>query len=339
MKYLKFIKQFAALIIAISLLNACDKIDTPEPLGGSGQTTVKILDGGPSGDAPQIKSIAIDFVSSPQTLGFIDVRRDVPNGSELSKTMTVTLKDDTTQLRVYNDTLIAHGENPLVYLPSNLYTVSANNPKVGGDGGNYTVTLKPGESAKELVLTVPNSTLLDPSSQYGLAFTITSADANGKVSANSTVIVQLGAKNTYDGKYEVTGSLVDIVVPTITQYMPKWEAHLVTTGANTNDVYDMTYTGDVFHPIFSNGAPSYYGAFGMSVTFNPNTNVVSNMVSPYEPAANTRSAVLDGDFVSTFDPVTHNIRIKYFMKQPSVVPAPPNIRVIFDETWTYIGPR
>jgi hypothetical protein len=47
--------------------------------------------------------------------------------------------------------------------------------------------------------------------------------------------------------------------------------------------------------------------------------------------------VIDPSGVNKYDGKT--IHFKYWMKQPSLVPAAPNIRTSFDETWTYKGPR
>jgi hypothetical protein len=48
---------------------------------------------------------------------------------------------------------------------------------------------------------------------------------------------------------------------------------------------------------------------------------------------------IDPSGVNKWDPVTKDIQFKYWMKQPSLVPAPPNIRTYFDEYWAYQGPR
>jgi hypothetical protein len=185
-----------------------------------------------------------------------------------------------------------------------------------------------------------NTGSLDPTKAYGLAFTISSVSKTGvSIPKNlKTVIYKIALKNKYDGVYKVTGPMTDAASASLTQYMPSWTAYLETTGPNSVAVRDMTATGGIFHPIMSGGAPSYYGSFGMVVTFNSATNIATDMVSPYEPAGNTRTARLDPNFTSSWDPTTKNIRIKYFMFQPSLGYAN-TPRVVFDETWTYQGPR
>jgi hypothetical protein len=182
-----------------------------------------------------------------------------------------------------------------------------------------------------------NTWTLDPNKKYGIGFKITSVSNSTPVAGNlSYVVYQISLKNKWDGVYHVTGPMVDVTSSALTNWTPYWIAYLVTTGPTTCDIVDMSYTGDVYHPIKSNGASSYYGTFGMSITFDPATDQIIDMVSPYEPAANGRTARLDpsGENKAL---ANKDIKLKYFMFQPSVVDPGP--RVTFDELFTYIGPR
>jgi hypothetical protein len=205
--------------------------------------------------------------------------------------------------------------------------------------GSPSVTIAKGTRVSPAFTCQINTSSLDPTKAYGLAFTISSVSKTGvSIPKNlKTVVYKIALKNKFDGVYRVTGPMVDVGSAALTQYLPSWTANLETTGPNSVAVRDMTATGGIFHPIMNGGAPSYYGAFGMVVTFDPATNVATNMVSPYEPAANGRTARLDPTFSSKWDPATKNIRIKYHMFQPGFGGGGP--RVFFDETWTYIGPR
>jgi hypothetical protein len=182
-----------------------------------------------------------------------------------------------------------------------------------------------------------NTGTLDPTKAYGVGFKIKSVSNNTDVASNlKEVVYQIALKNKWDGVYHVTGPMVDVANAALTNWTPYWVAHLVTTGPNTCDIYDMSYTGGVYHPIKSNGANSYYGTFGMHITFDPATDKIIDMVSPYEPAANTRTARLDPSGVNQ-QQANKNILLKYFMYQPSVVASGP--RTTFDELFTYQGPR
>ena len=346
MKYFKITKQIAALGLAAFLFSSCDKVETTAPLGDAGQTLVTILQGG--SPAVVIKD-PVDFVPTPKTLtkGVIDIRREVPNATALAQTMTVTIKDDTAAVRAANPAY--------VQFPTSLYTLTLSDgvTKVGGQGGTFTVVFKPGEFAKQIYINVPNATLLNPSALYALGFTITTADAGGKISAAKSVVVEVGAKNPWDGVYAVTGPMTDLVNPLLVQWNNSlagitdpfcsahggaWELHLITTGATTCTMFDNTIWGDFFHPIWATPGNSGYGSFALVINFNPSNNTVSSVTNYYgQPAGNTRSAALDPSGVNAVQG-NKDILIKYFMIQTNQ-PTGTGPRTKFDEKWEYVGPR
>ncbi len=365
MKYLNLKKSLAFIAITSLVFIACDKAKVTTPLGDAGQTLVKILSGGTPAN---VAKMPVDFVNTPTRLLVVELRRDVPSEAELNKTMIVTVKDDTAAVRAANPAY--------VLLPTAWFTVQTDGVKSGGQGGTWTFTFKPGEFAKEIYITIPNATLLDPSTLYGLGFTIMTADQNSRISTQRSVVVEIGAKNSYDGIYAVSGPMVELTgapftqwvgVPSNPAYGPfqaanggAWEAHLVTSGANTVFVFDNTIWGCAGHPMLNAGGNSGFGSFGMVVGFNPATGTIATLHNYYgDPAyggatalgnpqtgsgaplyagSNTRRAVLDPSGTNAVQG-NRDILIKYFMVQPSVVPAPPSIRVTFDEKWKYIGPR
>ncbi len=98
MKYLNLTKSLAIVAMFSLVFTACKKAKVSTPLGDAGQTLVKILGGGtPSALAKK----PIDFVNTPTQLLLVELRRDVPNGTELNKTMIVTVKDDTAAVQSY----------------------------------------------------------------------------------------------------------------------------------------------------------------------------------------------------------------------------------------------
>lgn len=345
MKLTNYFKQISLVAMVASVFTACDKVDTPDPLGGQGQTLVKLINGGNPGKS----DVAIDFVPEPTTLTVADIRRDIPNESELNKTMNVTVLDDTAALRAYDTSLI--------YLPAAWYTINSATPKTGGVGGVFNLVLAPGEFAKQIEITIPDATILDVSSKYGLAFTITSADAGGKISSARTIVVIIGAKNDWDGVYEISGTFVDVASPAFTSDYP-FSYALVTAGASTCDVINLDLNGGIPGYFFlNNGTGTYYGGYGLVISFDPVTNVVSELHNyygdPTKPATgggdpstgsgpplyaapNTRRAVLDPSGVNAVQP-NKDIIIKHWLVQPNTVATGP--RAIFDETWKYIGPR
>jgi hypothetical protein len=363
MKYLNLKKQITLFVIVAFAFTACDKPKTSEPMGDAGQTLVKIIGGGTP--ASLVKS-PVDFVPTPTQILAVDLRRDIPSAAELNRVMIVTVKDDTAAVRAKDPSYIQ--------LPTAWYTIQSSAVKTGGQGGTYTFTFQPGEFAKQIYITIPNATLFNPSSLYGLGFTITTADANGIISSQKSVVIEIGAKNAYDGIYAVTGPMVELTGAPWTQWndptygdpFPQanggaWEGHLITSGANTCYLLDNTIWGCCGHPMLNAGGNSGFGSFGIVVDFNPATGAVTNVHNYYgDPAyggatalgnpqagtgaplymsnANTRRATLDPSGINAVQG-NKDVLLKYFMNQSSVIPAPPNIRITFDEKWQYIGPR
>ncbi|MGG9960699.1 hypothetical protein [Ferruginibacter sp. SUN106] len=352
MKYLQITKQFAALGLAAMLFSACDKVETTAPLGDAGQNLVTILQGA---TPYNIIKDPVDFVATPTTLtkGVIDIRREVPTAAALNQTMTVTIKDDTAAVRAANPAYIQ--------FPTSLYTLTLSNgvTKVGGQGGTFTVVFKPGEFAKQIYINVPNATLLNPSALYALGFTITTADAGGKIATAKAVVVEVGAKNNWDGLYEMHGTFNDVSNTAFTYYGDQ-EYALVTVGATTCDVVNVDLnTGYPGYLFLNAGSGTYYGSYGLVISFNPSNNTISDLHNyygdpskaataggtpssgtgaPLYAASNTRRAVLDPTGANAAQG-NKDILIKHWLVQPSVITASPNIRTYFDEKWTYLGPR
>ncbi|MBS1512419.1 MAG: hypothetical protein JST86_16355 [Bacteroidetes bacterium] len=338
------IKYAAALGMTAFLFSSCDKAEVTPPLGDAGQTWVKILQGGTP--AAIIKD-PIDFVAIPKTLtkGVIDIRRDVPTNAALNTTMTVIIKDDTAAVTAAN--------NNYVKFPTSLYTLTLSDgvTKVGGEGGTFTVVFKPGEFAKQIYINVPDPTALDPSALYGLGFTITAADDGAKIANAKSVIVEVGAKNPWDGEYAVTGPMVDAVNPALVQWNGQadatdfsnahggaWQMHLITIGATQCACFQPDLYGDYYHPIYTGTGTSAYGGFALVVNFDAANNSIANVVNYYgQPSSNTRSAQLDPSGINAVQG-NKDILIKYFMIQTNQ-PTGNNPRTMFDEKWEYVGPR
>jgi hypothetical protein len=199
---MKFINLRIITFFALTslLFSSCDKIELPKPLGDRGQTVVKFITA-PNDNGTNYNLVTINLSTTPQSLGVVDIRRDVPNETELNKTMTVTVKEDPAVISAFNN---ANGSD-LVALPSANYTVDPANPRTGSD---YTVTFQPGEFAKWLKITIPNSAALDLSKRYAIGLTIVVAvtGADGRVSfENRSTVVEIGLKNKWDGIYKLSG--------------------------------------------------------------------------------------------------------------------------------------
>lgn len=143
-----------------------------------------------------------------------------------------------------------------------------------------------------------------------------------------------GDINKFDGRYSITGILVDKTEPRITAPAAK-EYHLKTI-SNTEIEMVSPELGISGHLILHGGSLSYYSKFSVIVTFDPATNKAVSVRNGYgQPSDNGRSAVLDPSGINTWDPATKTIRIKYWMDEVGVT----GHKTSFDETWTYIGAR
>jgi hypothetical protein len=288
---LKSLKLFALVAAAVSLFAACDK--NTGSLNGAGQTIVKLPEG-----AEEKVARALDFKSGFVPIVLLDVRRDAPNSGELNKTITVKIKNDPTILAAYNS---AHGTS-FQQLPAAAYRVNAANPF---NGTEWTVTFNSGEHAKPILIDLDVS-LLDLSKQYALGFTIT--DASGAKISNglASALVEVGAKNKYDGIYTVVSGLV-------TRYLSpgvpandalsgpvggNLDVSLVTVGANA---VAFQGSGGPVGLMWANGSNSgVAGIDGLRATIDPATNLVTmsssgnaslvnwpGKINRYDPATKT----------------------------------------------------
>jgi hypothetical protein len=305
---LKFSRPIAALAIVASFFSACNKVDKVDPIGGQGQTIVKIVDGG----VPGIQKHAIDFVNTPLTFVGADIRRDIPNNEELQKKINVVVKDDTAAVAAAGYTL----------LPEAWYTIGTETPRMGGVGGTYNISLEAGEFGKQIKITIPDATLLDPSVTYGIGFTIASSDVNGIVATDRTLILEIGAKNIYDGRYELKGFHNR---PTLTDPYDE-EVHLITTGANSVKMY-WPALGQDAHPI--HGGVTYYSNFTTEFFFNAATNALINVENTYNPPATPFT--IGPATTSRYDVATRTIFAQYYYNN--------NLERMFTDTLIYIGSR
>ena len=179
----------------VALVVGCKKPDIVEQAEGKGSTIIRIP------PTSGFKLVSLDLATTPQTFGVLDVYRDAISESSLNTATRVVITEDPSLITA-----------AYVALPASSFTIDPGNPKVGND---YTLTFNPGEFFKQLKLTLPNASLLDPNKKYALGFKISSVDNNGKASSSQQkVLVQVGLKNRWDGVYSVeTGSVQRYTAP------------------------------------------------------------------------------------------------------------------------------
>lgn len=308
MKLSFYFKQFVVCSLAVGFLASCEKTKEVDDIGDDGHTIVKLAGGGTT-DEPGFNSSAIDFVPEPTAIIGADIRRDIPNNKELNRTMVVTVKDDLAAIDAAN---VADPDLHLEHLDPSWYTVGASTPKTGGAGGTYTVTMAPGEFAKNIDIIIPDATVLDPSTTYALAFTIQTADADGQVSVNKTIITTIGAKNEYDGIYSVvSGTVTRYTNPTTVENPSTLNGSLagnpdvwmITSGATSLDIPPSGYVGAFYWVAGSNSQVA--GIDGLTVTVDPATNL-TNIVS----ATNATLTNWAGK-VNKYDPATKTFYLAF----------------------------
>lgn len=316
MKFLNIKQPFALLAVTALFVVSCTKVEVPEPLGDAGQTYVKLIGGG-SPASPGVVKSPIDFLPKPITLIAADLRRDIPSAAELNKVMNVVIKDDTAAVRTANAAY--------KILPAAWYTIGATTPKTGGSGGTFNVTMNPGEFAKPILITIPDATLLDPSTLYGLGFTITTADANGIISAVKTVVLEIGAKNAYDGIYSyVSGLVTRYTAPGV----PQGDALSGPLGPANPDV-TMSTVGAYIVELTGHswvGGGGMGGIDNLRATVDPATNLVTMQALGNATLTNWAGKV------NKYDPATKTFTLAFRWNPTSTVRE-------YEAVLKYKGPR
>lgn len=332
MKFLS-IKSIAAFLFAGMVMTSCIK-EEANPLGSEGNTLVKVL------EAPE-KKIFFSPFDDVKTVDLFSLRRDANSQTALSTPSTIKLTFSQEMIDEYND---ANGEN-FEAMPDSIFTFKENSSIVKTADG-FQMDYANGDFAKELTILL-NGAKWDISHKYAFAYVVSEAGGNQLSSGKDSVIVLISVKNKWDGIYDVTGTMTDVVNPAFVHstvalngvYGIGQEYHLITVSPTECAVYDNSVFGDYIVPISTGGGTglSGYGSFALLVEFDPETDEIVKVSNYYGTPANTRAAVLDESGENRY--VDGTINIKFHMLQPSVVPAAPHIRSSWNDTWKYIGSR
>lgn len=221
----------------------------------------------------------------------IPVRLSSENPAEEDITVTLSLENSAQLIEEFN----AENEQEYEVFNPELYELQ---------GAGLSITIPKGAREGYLKIKV-NAITFDPSSTYALGFTIKSVSGNNYlISGNfGTLIASFGAKNIYDGIYNVTGTLVDANGLYKGDYPRQFS--LTTTSATRVTVYDLDYAFDKYIVINNAGTSAANTGIGLAFTFDPTTNA---LVSVTDPASPTRVFT---NVSGSFDPNTKRILINW----------------------------
>jgi len=312
------IKLAVGVLILAGLAVSC--LPKQETMGDAGQTLVKLSPAG-------FKLIAVDAAAIPQYASAFEIRKDANNAAALNTPSIVILRKDDAILTKYN---AAEGTS-FIPLPSSLMNTSF----VPAADGTITLNYAAGEFSKSMDYTIPNASIFDFTKQYALGYRIESVSGSGIIAKGGvdTIVVQVLAKNKYDGKYLLKG--VHNRVPYNFPYKQIMEMH--TTGASSVAFYWPAPDGpnSVGHPIGTGpdivNDVSWYGAgIAPVVVFDPVTNLVTNV---YNTGSATPITKFTGAGANSnkYDPATKTIYVTWNYNN--------NPLRVFTDTLSYIGPR
>jgi hypothetical protein len=168
-------------------------IPEQESIGDAGQTYIKLFPAG-------FKLVAVNAQATTQTVVLFEIRRDPNSSAALNTATTVVIQfdTDTAILDAYN---AAHSTTFIPLDPSLATTLPAL------VSGKITFNFEPGVASMPLKAVIPNSAGFDFGKKYALAYKLLSVSGTGVISeaVGDEVVVQVMAKNKYDGKYKMKG--------------------------------------------------------------------------------------------------------------------------------------
>jgi hypothetical protein len=309
--------KFSSVFLVGSLLflSSClkDKKIEDKVYGMNGADQSKLVEL-QSEDGSHLKSFSFDFQDNPLTVSIVEVRLTSNDLPKADVTVTLSIANSTTLISDWN---AEHGTN-YVQMPITLYTFQGTSP--------LSVVIPAGQRSA-FVKIVTNTINYDPSTTYALGFEITGvSDPAFKPSGNfKTLIVTFGAKNAYDGLYEITGSCVDAQGLYMGDYgdptYPR-QYSLTTVGGQTGLFYDVSWDYPNYIVININTGGAANTNIRPRITFDANTKAITSAINHVNGAVLT---VVPG---SKFNPADHSIDFEWVLGRWHVT-----------EHWKYLGPR
>jgi hypothetical protein len=248
----------------------------------------------------QQEIVSLDISPTPTIYTFY-ADLNSSNGSYPATTVTIAK----------NPTLVA--ANGFDFLPDSAYSLVST-----------TSTVDPVTHLAPFQLRI-NTTKIDLSKTFAVGYTITSTSGGSIVASNkNTTLIPIGAKNRYDGVYQLkmklTGWAAYGIDDGATGIYPL-DIYVKTAGANTVTIQAPDGPFDNLQPGFTGGVNSItgYTAFGATTpkyTFDLNTNALTNVVNTTPDDGRGRTLFQNATITtSRFDPATKKMYLAYVMTQ------------------------
>jgi len=265
-------------------------------------------------------AVSFDVSNTPSTYYAVV---NVASVNKPTSPVTATLGIDEAYLDSYNADQAAADPDYVPYelMPDSTYSIAS-----------MDVTIQPGHREDSVPIQI-FTTKMEQGHNYLLPLTIVKSSL--QISNWNHLMLNIGAKNQFDGVYSVTGTFVDLTAPAFSGDYPK-TVSLVTQGLSTVAYFDHDLGN--FGYVFYTGVPdkySYFGNFDPVFTIDADGNVtaVTNLFS--DPAPRSRTAKLDTSpgTVNKYNLDTKSMDVSYYFMQSGA------IRGKIHEIYTYKGPR
>jgi hypothetical protein len=283
-------------------------------------------------DIREVKGIAFPQAPSSPVLGSINSQTtpSIVQGPYITLEQEGSAAGNVTATIVQDNTLVtAAGYTPL---PAGSFTLSTTSVVIPAGA----------KSSDELKITIPNSTVLDPTKTYGIGLTISAVDQGYVIASNSkSIVIGFTIKNKYDGVYKLkvktTGWASFGIADGVSGTYPD-DFDIITVAENSVSSFS-NYRGDNLLPAFAGGAgtlggPTAFGATTPLFVFNNATNELIDVRNTTPDDGRGRALSMNPAVTtSRYDPATKTIYASFIMKQN----GRPN--QIFYDTLTYIKAR
>lgn len=271
--------------------------------------------------------------SSPATSTYSLYTRDLSIAPSASFELTVNLTgteaasdDITLQLGVNTPAVAAYNKERLdvdqevtnfVAMPANLYSMPTS------------VVIPKGSNKAKITLTFKTDQF-DFNTAYALPISIVSASNGVTVSGNyGTILLNVGAKNKYDGVYKLVGRLSGVTdrstANTTSDFTWPGNFELRTTSANSVGTFDTNFNwgGGIAQWILPFATTTGYSAYGQvrpNFVLNLTTNQITSVNNAITAPTNGRQLVIDPSYAGTYNPTTKVFETQFIMTQPGFQP-------------------